>query len=489
MTDITFSGLASGLDSRAIIDQLLSLERIPINQIQVQRSEAQSKIDLIGSLSGLVDDLKEKADALATTSSFYEFSATASFDGVADISASSTALAGSHTLEVTQLAVNDRWAADSVADADADLATATGQSLSFTVNGTDYSIDISDTASSSLNDIAADVNSVAGDDVVASVVNTGTDASPTYQLVLASRNSGTDFAITNLSSTIDGLTFSGGNNVTPGQDAQAIIDGLTLTRSDNDFSDVIEGVTIDLLSETAGEITFTIEPDKDAIKQKVDDLIGSYNEVVDFLNQQSEFNEDQPVGGLFGDRILSTVRSTITNALFDVDIAAVTADTEGYSTLSVIGISQDSDGRLSLDENTFDEKLGANLELLADLFVDTDGFDNGGAADGTPEAFIDTTADSGLADALSRAIDLMNGDVTAGTDSEGNPISIEGAFDVRTESLNDSIQRFDDQIEAKELRLERLEESLVLRYARLEELLGQLNSQGAALNAALGLSA
>ena len=117
-----------------------------------------------------------------------------------------------------------------------------------------------------------------------------------------------------------------------------------------------------------------------------------------------------------------------------------------------------------------------------DLFADTDGFDNNGAAPNTPEFYIDTTEDTGLMDRLVREIDQMFG--SSATQIDG--FEVQGIFDVREEAIRGAIERYGDQIERREDRLVRYEETLVLRFARLEELMGGLNAQGAALTNALG---
>ena len=107
---------------------------------------------------------------------------------------------------------------------------------------------------------------------------------------------------------------------------------------------------------------------------------------------------------------------------------------------------------------------------------------NGDAEPNTPGYTVDTTADSGLMDRLVRSIDQM-----FGTQASGDlDFNIEGIFDLRRGAIEDSIARYDGQIERRELRLEGYEERLVLQYARLEEIMAGLNAQGSALNAAFG---
>lgn len=489
---ISFSGLASGLDSSAIISQLVALERIPINLLEQKKAIENEKLELVGTLKGLVQGLQSKAKGLSTLSDFLKFDVSAGQEGIATFSATGDAQPGSHTISVESLAQADRWAFDGVADPDAQLGTADGQQLQFTVGTTTYDIVVNQ-ADSSLNDIADEINDLAGDDVTASVVNVGTSSAPSYQLVIASDETGEDYRISGIASTVTGLTIDAtgpdangnaqsANNVTVGTNAVAIIDGLTVERESNDFSDVIEGVSIEAVSADPGNpVSFTVEADDAGIKSKVQEFLDAYNEVVDFINEQNTYTEDAGAGGeLFGDSLLQSVGSQIKSALFNVPIDTVLNDDIGYSTLSLVGIKQDSSGKLSIDDSVFDEKLAGNLDALADLFVDTDGFDNGGAAVNTAAYYQDTTADSGLAASLDRAIERMFGTFDTGTGT-----SLSSLFDAKTDVLNSNIKRFDDQIDSKERYLEVFEQNLIQRYAALEELMAGLNAQGASLSSML----
>ena len=497
-TGINFSGLASGLDTNAIVSQLVALERIPIQLIESQKDQQQAKLNKINQLADLVKGLQTKAEGLSNLEEFYAFSVGGSFEGSLTVSAGAGAVAGTHTVEVLSTSGTDRWSFDGVADSTTNLAGGAGETVDFTVNGTSYSI-LVDAGASSLEAIASQINNEAGDDVTATVVNTGTEASPSYKLLLSSDHQGGDGRITGISSSVAGLTIDGtpadvdgnpvsANHVSVGTNAVAIIDGLEITRTTNDFSDVLGGVSLSVLAETTGEVTFTVEPDKDAIKTKIEEFIEAYNEVIDFINTQNTYTppeEDGEAGTsgvLFGDGLLQSVKQSFSSALFNIDAATVAADTEGYSTLSLIGIKTSSDGTLELNSTTFDEKFDANLEALADLFVDTDGFVRDPAAVANTAAWYqDTTADSGLMATLVRNIDQLFGSI-----EDNDPdVDLKGIFDLRRDAINSRIKGLNEQIQQKEDRLDDYEQDLIMRFARLEELMGALNAQGASLGAAL----
>ncbi len=478
----TFGGLASGLDTNTIIQQLVALERLPILQLEAQKAADQSRLDLIGTLSGLVKELQTRAAALANSESFLSYTASVSHEGIASVTATGEAQSGSHTLLVQQLAQADRWAFDGVVDASANLASADGESVSFTVNGTAYNVSLT-AAASSLYDISNAINGAAGEDVTASVVNAGTASNPDWQLVLASDETGEDFGISGLTSSVAGLSVNGtvgsANHVAQASNAIVLIDGITIERSGNTIDDVLEGVTIDLLSaDPSQQVTIQVGADTEAITGRIQDLVDSYNAVIGFINEQNSYSEDGgPGGDLFGDNLLAQVKRTIDDALFNVDIATVQADTEGYSTLGLIGIDRESDGTLSVDSDQLAAKLDGNLEALVDLFADLDGFDNEGAAANPPGYYVDSgTIDSGLAASLDRAIEAMFGvlDNIGGT-------TISGIFDTRTDAITSRMERFTDRIESRENYLIQYEARLVRRFTALEELMSGLNAQSMAL--------
>jgi flagellar hook-associated protein 2 len=485
---ISFSGLASGLDSGKLIQQLVALEGLPIKQLEAQKSTFQSKLSAVGTLKGLVKDLQTQADILSKKSSLLSYFTSVSQDGHLAASASGSASPGTHTVTVNQLATIDRWTFDPVADKTVDLATQDGQHVAFTVDGTNYDVVLT-AATSSLEDVAAAINSVAGADVAASVVNVGTSAAPSYQLVMTSKHSGESNRISGIVNTVAGLTIdptppgTGGlpgsaNNITVGMNAEAVIDGLTVVRETNEFNDVVAGLSLTVQSaDPLTQLSVSVAADTGSIKTKIKDFVASFNKLIDYVNTQNTYNKEQDQGGmLFGDPILRQVVDRVRDGLFDFDPAVVQADTEGFSTLSLVGLKTQNDGTIKIDESVLDDKIADNLDKLADLFVDTDGFDNGGAAENTPGFYIDLTPDSGVADKLSRAIDRM-------LDTYNGPGGkvYKGIFDARAESYNKSINKLFKDIAAKQVQVDKFEDMLVMKFAGLEKLMGGLQSQGAAL--------
>jgi hypothetical protein len=289
---ITFGGLASGLDSNAIIQALVQAEQIPIKALQGQKSTTQGKLSLLGDLSGMLDSLRDKADSLSSAAGFVANTVVPSEEGIATFTATGGALDGSYSLEVLQLARASRYELTPQSSPDADL---NGVDISFDIGpadgAPDYSVSLNP-GSSSLNDVAAAINDQLGDVARATVINTGTSSSPSYSLVLESTDTGLDNAITNLTVENGNLDFDVEQSLSTAQNAQVKLNDLTIERSSNEFGDVIDGISFTVESTTAVDtpITFNVGVDDEKVIERLTEFVDAYNEVMDFINGQSSYS-------------------------------------------------------------------------------------------------------------------------------------------------------------------------------------------------------
>lgn len=470
---IQFGGLASGLDTQAIIAALVNAEAAPIKQLEGQKSSEKAKISLLGTLEGHLKALKSKAEGLATLGGLQSIKVQTSVEGIASFIAKGEPLPASYSLEVLALAAADRWAFAGAADATTDLGAGT---VDFTYDGQAHSVTIA-AADSSLNEIAEAINEQAGTAVTATVVNTGTSASPSWQLIVAGKSTGADHAITGLASSVAGL--SGATQISTAANAEFELDGLAIQRSSNTFSDVVDGVEITLESVSATPVQVSLGIDTDGIKEKLKAFVDAFNEVAKFINAQSQYSEEGgPGGALFGDPVLKTIRSRVSEALYG---AQSVDSTSSFGSLGMLGVKLQTDGTLLLDESKVDAKIAEDVEAFLDYFADLDGFDNGGAAKGTSEYYQDTTTDKGLFMTLTKSIDRMLDSQTVG---DGQ--TYKGLIASRKESLEKIIGNIDDRVEQLELRLEAFEANLVARFTALEKLMSGLQSQSAFMSQQLG---
>ena len=70
MAGISFSGVASGLDTGSIVQQLVALRRQPILRYEDKKNDLQRSISALSDLRSAVDKLRKAAEGLDTESEF-----------------------------------------------------------------------------------------------------------------------------------------------------------------------------------------------------------------------------------------------------------------------------------------------------------------------------------------------------------------------------------------------------------------------------------
>jgi len=177
---ITFTGLASGLNTTSIIQKLMSIDQEPVTQLQNQQTNLQNQQTVYTQLSTLMQALQVSAQGLSSSGTFGMVDATSSNTAVASITTTSGAQAGNYSLTVNQLA----QAESLVSGAQANSTSALNLNGTIELNGKSLQV----TAGQTLGQLAGNINQL-GAGVTANIINGG---SGNAYLSITSNNTGTD---------------------------------------------------------------------------------------------------------------------------------------------------------------------------------------------------------------------------------------------------------------------------------------------------------
>ena len=425
--------LGNGIDFGPIVDFLVQAKRIPIDRINERKLNDQEKLTNFGSLGTKLLGLQDAANSLRTRLSFdkNEVSvSSASSQTLLTANALSTAASGTYMVTVNQLASAHQIvskASTAVSTTDTDIVSGASGTFSFQV-GTGSVQTVNLDATGTLEDLRDGINNL-GAGVSASILNTGTEATPAYRLVLGSNDTGVSNSITISAddTTLDTVT-TGVDTFQAAQDSQIVlgegVGAVTIDRASNTLTDVISGLTVNLQAEDlSNPVTISVTRDNTAVKEGVSNFVSSYNEVVEFINEQTEFDlETGERGILVGESLTRTVLDRIRQSALS-PISGLTT----YTSASQIGFeTQTTDGTIKLNEATFDAALSENYSAVRDLFIQNP-----------------TTGTDGLAELVVNAVDALD-DVES------------GALAIRQNSLTTQIDNFAQQISVKEAALSSL---------------------------------
>ena len=344
---ISLDGLASGLDTTALISSIMQSEALPQTQLKNKSYDVQNMVSALQGLNTKVAALATQATAAAKPAALDLYTATTSSDKVT-ATTSSGAMAGSMDFQVTKLAQTQVTVTPTVNGV-------TGwpySTLTINTGSGNYTVT---PASNSLDDLVSAVNA-SGSGVTASKVDVG---GGNFRLQFTASKSGTVGAFT---ITDPGTTYT---DVKTAQDAQVTLwpgstVAQTVTSSTNTFSNLLPGVSITAKDVTAGTATLTVAKDTAGITKVASDLVDGVNGIFSLIASRSAVTTSTTTtgsttsAGVFaGD---STVRSVNESILSAASLPVGTPPTSP----SEIGISITKTGTMEFDATKFGAALAAD---------------------------------------------------------------------------------------------------------------------------------
>lgn len=109
MASIQLPGLGTGIDTYALIQQLMTIKGRRLATFQRTKMDFESQIKEITTLKNTITAAKGASGALADVDDMEIFSTSSSDKDILTISASSEANPGSHSIEINQLATSETW--------------------------------------------------------------------------------------------------------------------------------------------------------------------------------------------------------------------------------------------------------------------------------------------------------------------------------------------------------------------------------------------
>jgi flagellar hook-associated protein 2 len=155
------------------------------------------------------------------------------------------------------------------------------------------------------------------------------------------------------------------------RDAEVWIAGYQHFSATNTISDVIDGVTINLLKAEPGDVkTLTIANDTAATVGRVKTFVAQFNALAKQMGSLRSYEPTtKKAGPLLGDSMLRTIEGELRGKLTN----PVSGVTGPYQTLASVGITTEKDGTLKLDNAKLSAAMEANFDGVSQLFGSADG--------------------------------------------------------------------------------------------------------------------
>jgi flagellar hook-associated protein 2 len=453
------TGLGSGLQIGEIVTALVNADK-SAKQTQITNLTKTNtlKISGVGSLKSALTAFQTALTNLGskTNSAFAGFTATSGTPSILGATSDNTAVAGTYSVVVNNLATSSKVASASFAGG-ATSAILSG-TLKISQNGTDYNVAIP--ANATLQSTRDAINTAqASNGISANIV---TDSNGASRLVISSTKtgSGSDLKVSGITGlVIDGTQPMGTNPPASSSgavngvatDASLTIDGLAVTSKSNTVTGAVSGLTLNLASVSPGTppaaATVTVATNTTGMQTSIQSFVDSYNTLMKTINTLSKATQGADgkltVSAAFtGDSMPRSLISDIRSVL--------TAPGAGgpLAVLSQLGVMTDRNtGNLAFDTAAFGKTMATN-----------------GMSGQIQQFFNGTDATNGLLARMGKAITPY--------------VQTGGLLDQRNTGLQTLSKNLSDQQAALDLRVTNLTATLTAKYNAMDLLVGQMKATG-----------
>jgi flagellar hook-associated protein 2 len=366
----------SVINVSSLVSQLVTATQTPQQDIiNTQTQAVTAQISSLGTLQSALSTFQSSLSALDTPDTFNTQAADSSNSSVFTATVSAGAPVGNYNVSVSQLAQAQQLLSG-VFTGDGTTAIGTG-TLQLSLGGTAFTVDVN-SSDNTLDGIAAAINSAIGNPGITATVLQGTKGA---QLLLSSTQTGAANTIqvseTDAGNALAALTYSStaATNYTQesaAQDASFTIAGVAQTSPSNTVTTALSGVTLDLTgtATTTDPATLTVSTDTSTIASNISAFVSAYNTLAGTFSSLGGYDAATDTAGpMMGNALLSGIQNQIQSALYSV----VKTGSATYNSLASVGITTNSDGTLSLNQNTLSNALSTSFSAVSSLFSGTGG--------------------------------------------------------------------------------------------------------------------
>ncbi|MEK5146265.1 flagellar filament capping protein FliD [Psychrobacillus sp. FSL K6-4615] len=494
-------GLASGIDTESIINDLMKVQRIPLTKVTQKKQTLQWQLDSYRTVNRKVKEFSDNTFKNMVLSTNFNAKITeSSAPNDVSIKNKNSTSDFSGTIKIEQLAKNSTMQSDVIAAGAGKPATTTMANLGITgttlkisaidENGVMQDKDITIASTDKIQDVMDRITKQTG-------VNAFYDAK-TGQIAMATKNGGantngsSEIVVTGDGNIVQSLGLSG-KTVAPankGQVAIYTVNGLRMESSKNIVD--VNGFEFTLKAANNTDINFSTKPDTDAVFDNIVKFVDDYNKLIDELNglvrektyrdfkplsaeekaemsdKEIELWEEKAKSGLLkNDPVISGMITQMRSALM--------GSVKDQGSLKDIGIATPSgnyawqeNGKLVVNEAKLKEAINTDPAKVQKLFAQT----------GTAATAGSSTGEQGFAVRLRAIAESSYKEIHKRAGDSG---STEASF-----TLGRNLKEMNKQMDKFQDRLKVVEERYWKQFSAMENAIQRANAQSANLMNALG---
>lgn len=236
-----------------------------------------------------------------------------------------------------------------------------------TIDGS-FEISVTVKAGSKLKDVAAALNA-AGIPIQASVINDGSPVNP-FRITLLSKRSGEAGRLV-VDSDMPAISFATSaaaqNSLLLYGSNGGATDPVVISSSGNTVSNVVSGLTLNLLSPSDTDVTVTVDRDLESVEKQAAKLAETYNSIIQKIRDLTFFNPSTlEKGPLFADPTVRRIEQEL-QSLINKPVNEIASG--DLNSLSSVGFKMTKEGGIAFDSSVFKTALQDKFSQVETLFT------------------------------------------------------------------------------------------------------------------------
>lgn len=380
MPPISFSGLASGIDGDAVIKAVLDSRRTAQKPLENRIAQLDAEDKALNDFKTRILTLNDKVKAfLTSTGSGVTRSVSVSDSDTVEAVAGSNAVISNTAITVNRLASAATASfSDSFSSPTSLVAPGISGSEQLTIkigSGSkqkEKTVTISPTTT--LTELVDAINAEGDGLFRATVVNMSSSDPADYRLAISGVSTGEQDGLLQIERSA-GLASSGALSVGTVQqavDAEVFVQGLGIVRRpNNQISDLIPGVTLNLKRVSTGAVTLAVNNDTTKTSKAVEELVTALNDIIKYSKENSTIQREESgdtIQNIYGtlaressdESLISEIRNAASSSTSDAIGSAVRV-------LADLGITTERDGTYKFDKDKFNSSMAADPNSVDEI--------------------------------------------------------------------------------------------------------------------------
>jgi len=504
---IQLTGLASGLDTQSMVEDLMKAQRMKVDKIRKEKTRTEWKKEVWKDMNTkLYTFYKESLFKFKSAGTYMSKKVSSSNESLVAVKNTNTAVSGSHSIEISNMAKGSFLTSGAITDKNgdaassatklSDLMTMTGDvTLSFKTGKSD-DFEASNEVTLSADDTIADV--------VSKVKNLGLDLNVSYdskfnRLFFSSSETGENTEI-GISAGVDGSSNSEAVNLlgklglatstvdvngttydavigSTGENAAFKYNGTDLVSETNDIS--VNGLDLQIRADS-GTVSIDVKDDSDAVYDAVKNFVKSYNELMTEMNDKLTADSAKNYDPLTDDEKASMTDTEIEDWEKKIKDSLLRRD-------DILGTIQ-NDMRSILSSSVGVDLSGLDFNFLSDLGIVTGEYTERGKLhiEGDADEDLYNTKTNKLKEAIEKNPDgVKDFFVKVGQTLYDTMRKKMGTTELSStltfynnKYMDEQIDDYDSEISDMEEKLAKVEQRYYAQFTAMEKAMQQSNSTG-----------